>query len=66
MSRDASEEIAQELRQRCADRGEVPGSLMDFLERHGHHIDIQLAPHKAARSHNEEPRSALAQWRKVA
>ncbi|WP_369527632.1 hypothetical protein [Bradyrhizobium japonicum] len=41
-SRDASEEIASELRQRWAECGEVPRSLEDFLERHGHRIDIQL------------------------
>jgi hypothetical protein len=33
-SRDATEEIASELRQHCADRGEVPSSLQDFLEEH--------------------------------
>lgn len=41
-SQDASEEIAAELRQRCAERGEVPPSLEDFLERHGQRVDIQL------------------------
>jgi hypothetical protein len=41
-SQDASEEIAAELRQRCAQRGEVPPSLEEFLEQHGHHVDIQL------------------------
>ena len=35
-SRDVTEEIASELHQRCADRGEVPSSLLDFLEEHGH------------------------------
>jgi hypothetical protein len=34
-SRDVTEEIASELRQRCADRGDVPKSLQDFLEEHG-------------------------------
>ena len=34
-SRDVSEEVAEELRQRCADRGgEVPPSLEDFLDRY--------------------------------
>jgi hypothetical protein len=42
-SRDASEEVAEELRQRCADRGEVPPSLEEFLGRHGHRVDIQLS-----------------------
>jgi hypothetical protein len=42
-SQDASEEIAAELRQRCAQRGDVPPSLEDFLDRHGHAIDIQLS-----------------------
>jgi hypothetical protein len=42
-SQDASEEIAAELRQRCAERGEVPPTLEDFLARHGHRVDIQLS-----------------------
>jgi hypothetical protein len=42
-SRDASEDVAEELRQRCADRGEVPPSLEAFLERHGHRVNIQLS-----------------------
>jgi hypothetical protein len=42
-SRDVSEEIAQELRQRCAERGEVPPNLEDYLERHGQHAAIQLS-----------------------
>jgi hypothetical protein len=33
-SRDVSEEVAEELRQRCADRGEVPPYLEDFLDRY--------------------------------
>ena len=33
-SPDVSEEVAEELRQRCADRGEVPPSLENFLYRH--------------------------------
>ena len=32
-SRDVTEEIACELHQECADRGEVP--LHDFLDEHG-------------------------------
>jgi hypothetical protein len=42
-SLDASEEIAAELRQRCAERGEVPPTLEDFLDRHGQRVDIQLS-----------------------
>jgi hypothetical protein len=34
-SRDVTDEIASELHQRRADRGEVPSSLHDFLEEHG-------------------------------
>jgi hypothetical protein len=33
-SRDVSDDVADELRQRCADRGEIPNSLVDFLERY--------------------------------
>jgi hypothetical protein len=40
-SRDASEEIAAELQRRCAQRGEVPPSLEDFLERHGQRVNNQ-------------------------
>lgn len=42
-SSDASEEIAVELRQRCAERGEVPPALEEFLDRHGQSVDIQLS-----------------------
>jgi hypothetical protein len=42
-SQDVSEEIAAELRQRCAERGEVPPTLEAFLERHGQRVDIQLS-----------------------
>jgi hypothetical protein len=42
-SQDASEEIAAELRQHCAERGEVPPSFEDFLDRHGRAVDIQLS-----------------------
>ena len=42
-AQDASQEIAAELRQRCAERGEVPPSLEAFLEQYGHRVDIQLA-----------------------
>src|SRR5262249_2359259 len=34
-SRDVTDEIASELRQQCANRGEVPTSLQDFLEERG-------------------------------
>jgi hypothetical protein len=34
-SRDVTEEIANELRKRCADRGETPACLQDFLDQHG-------------------------------
>ena len=41
-SRDASEKIAEELRQRCALRGEVPAFLEDFLDRYGGQAIVQL------------------------
>jgi hypothetical protein len=34
-SRDVTEEIARELWKRCADQGEVPRSLLAFLDHHG-------------------------------
>jgi hypothetical protein len=34
-SRDVTEEIASEVRERCAERGEIPSSLQDFLDDHG-------------------------------
>ena len=34
-SRDVTDDIANELRRRCADRGEIPVSLQDFLAEHG-------------------------------
>jgi hypothetical protein len=34
-SRDVADDIADELRNRCAERGEVPSSLQDFLDEHG-------------------------------
>lgn len=34
-SRDVTEEIARELHQHCTNRGEIPYSLLDFLEEHG-------------------------------
>jgi len=34
-SRDVTGDIANELRQRCADRGEIPNSLQSFLAEHG-------------------------------
>jgi hypothetical protein len=41
-SRDVSDDVADELRQRCADRGEVPASIIDFLERHDTGRPVQL------------------------
>jgi hypothetical protein len=41
-SRDVSDDVADELRQRCADRGEVPALLADFLERHDTGRPVQL------------------------
>ena len=41
-SRDASDDIADELRHRCADRGEVPEYIEDFLQRHDTGRPIQL------------------------
>jgi CRISPR/Cas system-associated endonuclease/helicase Cas3 len=41
-SRDVSDDIADELRQRCADRGEVPAYLEEFLERHDTGRPMQL------------------------
>jgi hypothetical protein len=41
-SRDVSDDVADELRQRCADRGEVPAFLADFLERHETGRPVQL------------------------
>jgi hypothetical protein len=32
---DVTEEIAHELRRRCADEGDMPRSLQSFLEHHG-------------------------------
>ena len=42
-SRDVSDDVADELRQRCADRGEIPGFLENFLERHNTGTPVQLA-----------------------
>ena len=33
-SRDVSDDVADELRERCAEREEVPASIDEFLERH--------------------------------
>jgi hypothetical protein len=33
-SRDASAEIAEELRQRCPDKGDAPASVQEFLDEH--------------------------------
>jgi hypothetical protein len=41
-SRDVSEDVADELRERCAERGEVPAFLADFLERHDTGRPVQL------------------------
>jgi hypothetical protein len=35
-SRDVTEEIAAALRERCVGRGDLPQSLLTFLEQHGH------------------------------
>jgi hypothetical protein len=34
-SRDVTDDIARELRKRCADCGETPARLQDFLDDHG-------------------------------
>jgi hypothetical protein len=34
-SRDVTDDVARELRERCAERGEVPASLQEFLDQHG-------------------------------
>ena len=34
-SRDVTDDIARELRKRCADRGEIRSRLQDFLDEHG-------------------------------
>jgi hypothetical protein len=34
-SRDVTDDIANELRKRCADVGEIPSSLQEFLDEHG-------------------------------
>jgi hypothetical protein len=42
-SRDVSDDVADELRERCAQRGdEVPDFLFDFLERHDIGRPVQL------------------------
>ena len=41
-SRDVSGDVADELRERCAERGEVPDFLAEFLERHDTGRPIQL------------------------
>jgi hypothetical protein len=41
-SRDASDDVADELRERCAQRGAVPDFLLDFLEAHDTGRPIQL------------------------
>jgi hypothetical protein len=34
-SRDMTDDVASELRERCAERGEIPGCLQELLEEHG-------------------------------
>jgi hypothetical protein len=41
-SRDVSDEVADELRECCADRGETPTSVLEFLERHDTERPVQL------------------------
>jgi hypothetical protein len=41
-SRDVSDDVADELRERCAQRGAVPDFLLDFLEAHDNGRPIQL------------------------
>ena len=41
-SRDVSDDVADELRERCAQRGAVPDFLLDFLEAHDTDRPIQL------------------------
>ena len=41
-SRDVSDDVADELRERCAQRGEVPDFLLDFLEAHDTGRSVQL------------------------
>jgi hypothetical protein len=41
-SRDVSDDIADELRERCAERGEIPDSLIEFLQRHDTGRPVQL------------------------
>jgi hypothetical protein len=41
-SRDVSDDVADELRERCAQRGAVPDFLLDFLERHDTGRLVQL------------------------
>ena len=41
-SRDVSDDVADELRERCANRGEVPAFLAEFLERYDTGKPVQL------------------------
>jgi hypothetical protein len=41
-SRDVSDEVADDPRERCADRGETPTSVLEFLERHDTERPVQL------------------------
>jgi hypothetical protein len=41
-SRDVSDEVADELRECCTDRGETPTSVLEFLERYDTERPVQL------------------------
>jgi hypothetical protein len=41
-SRDVSDDVADELRERCAEHGEVPAFLVEFLERYDTGRPVQL------------------------
>ena len=41
-SRDVSDDVANALRERCAERGEVPAFLAEFLERYDTGRSVQL------------------------
>jgi hypothetical protein len=41
-SRDVTDDVADELRERCADRGETPPSLLEFLDRYDTGQPVQL------------------------
>ncbi|WP_342739550.1 hypothetical protein [Bradyrhizobium sp. B117] len=55
-SRDASDDIAEELQQRRADGTEVPPTLQEFLQTHGRQADIQLKlPRDGNSAKSEQP-----------